>query len=64
MKKQYEIPYPFNVGITTNNKLVGDTNDSADWREFKIELPVGEWVITELSQLSVTIESPTPSGKL
>ena len=32
----------YNLGISTNNKVFGDTNDSANWNEFSIQLPKGK----------------------
>ena len=41
-----ELPKNFmNVGITNNNELVADTNDSANWDSLKFPLPKGKWRI-------------------
>ncbi len=45
---QIEITMPkgyMNVGITTDNFLVADTNDSANWDTLKFPLPEGKWSI-------------------
>ena len=47
-KKQITIIMPkgfMNVEITTNNHLVADTNDGANWDTLKFPLPYGEWSI-------------------
>ncbi len=41
-----ELPKNFmNVGITKNNELVADTNNSAEWDTLKFPLPKGSWRI-------------------
>jgi len=41
-----ELPKNFmNVGITNNNELVADTNNSAEWDTLKFPLPRGKWRI-------------------
>lgn len=35
-----------NLGVSSDSRyLFGDTNNSMDFRTFKIELPVGSWVL-------------------
>lgn len=48
MKKEIEITLPknfMNVGITTDNYLVADTNDSKNWDTLRFPLPKGNWSI-------------------
>ena len=33
-----------NVGISTSNKLIADTNDSSNWDEIYFPLPKGKWL--------------------
>jgi len=43
---EIELPKGFmNVGITTSNYLIADTNDSGNWDTLKFPLPKGEWEI-------------------
>ena len=35
----------FNIAVTTDNHLIGDSNDSSRWETFKIPLPDGVWNI-------------------
>jgi hypothetical protein len=37
-----------NVGISTSNKLIADTNDSSNWDEIYFPLPNGEWNIENI----------------
>jgi len=37
-----------NVGISTSNKLIADTNDSSNWDEIYFPLPKGEWNIENI----------------
>lgn len=37
-----------NVGISTCNKLIADTNDSSNWDEIYFPLPKGEWNIENI----------------
>ena len=37
-----------NVGISTNNKLIADTNDSSNWDEIYFPLPKGKWNIENI----------------
>lgn len=47
-----EIPFrPFNIGISTENVLVCDTNDSANWQEFKLQLDE-KWELFEYGTTS------------
>jgi hypothetical protein len=34
-----------NHGVTLNNYLIADTNDSANWQTYKKKLPEGNWSI-------------------
>lgn len=46
--KVIEITLPkgyMNVAVTTDNNLVADTNDSANWDSLKFPLPEGNWSI-------------------
>ena len=43
---EVELPNNFmNVGVTNNNELIADTNDSANWDTLKFPLPKGVWRI-------------------
>ena len=43
-KIEIEMPHGFmNVGITTNNMLIADTNDRSNWDTLKFPLPDGKW---------------------
>jgi hypothetical protein len=37
-----------NVGISTSNKLIADTNDSSNWDEIYFPLPKGKWNIENI----------------
>ena len=37
-----------NVGISTCNKLIADTNDSSNWDEIYFTLPNGKWSIENI----------------
>lgn len=37
-----------NVGISTCNKLIADTNDSSNWHEIYFTLPNGKWSIENI----------------
>ena len=46
-----QIPKEFyNIAVAINNNLIADTNDSANWKEFKQKLPYvkTKWEITEI----------------
>lgn len=44
MKIELELPKNFmNVGISIDNYLFADTNDSKDWDTLKFPLPKGKW---------------------
>lgn len=49
IKKMLNIDLPhdifFNCGITKDNYLIADTNDSYNWKTLKIQLPIGKWSI-------------------
>lgn len=48
MKETIEIELPrgfMNVGITLDNYLVADTNNSVNWDTIKFPLPNGKWSI-------------------
>lgn len=58
MKIKVEIPKGFmNTAVTTDNFLIADTNDSANWKKFKIKLPQGWWSIFSVSGQEVTLIS-------
>lgn len=42
-----------NIGVSTSNCLVADTNDSSNWNTFKTELPSGEWKISNIDNNNV-----------
>lgn len=43
----------YNIGISTDYKVFGDTNNSSNWTEFSIQLPDGEYkILGVLSELS------------
>ena len=51
-----------NIGITINNKLIADTNDSSDWDTICIPLPKGffrNWKIinkhTEITETGIVL---------
>ena len=48
-----------NISVTSDNYLIADTNDSANWNIFKVLLPKGKWEIkfteTKNSISSVTL---------
>ena len=45
-----ELPRGFkNVGITTDNFLTANTNDSKNWDTLKFPLPIGKWAIKAYS---------------
>ncbi len=48
-----------NIGVTTDNYLIGDTNDSSNWDTMKMPLPKGKWEIkfteTKNSKTTVTL---------
>lgn len=45
------LPYPYNVGISVDNVIFCDTNDSAEWDYFSTQLPKPkhEWRILRRS---------------
>ena len=45
------LPYPYNVGISTDNVIFCDTNDSSNWDYFSTKLPTPkyEWRILKRS---------------
>ena len=49
MKKFLEVTLPnsiyLNCGVTKDNCLIADTNDSTNWKTVKIPLPEGKWSI-------------------
>ena len=46
-----EIPKGFmNLGVTSTNYLIGNTNDSANWDTFRFPLPPGDWSIKSYSE--------------
>ena len=46
MEIQVKLPQGFmNIGVTVNNNLVADTNDSTKWDTLSFPLPKGKWVI-------------------
>lgn len=56
---QIEIPENFmNVGVTINNNLVADTNDSGGWDTLKFPLPDGKWSIYKTKGKIVILQKP------
>ena len=56
MKIEIEIPKGFmNTVVTTDNFLIADTNDSANWDTLKFPLPRGDWSIYNVSNKKVTL---------
>ena len=53
---EVELPKGFmNVGITTCNNLVADTNDSSKWDTIKFPLPKGRWSIKTYKNNNKTV---------
>ena len=51
-----EIPKGFmNIGISTDNYLFADTNDSVNWDTLRLPLPEGEWSILDVKGKMVTL---------
>lgn len=43
---EIELPKEFmNVGVSTDNHLIADTNDGSNWDTLKFPLPYGKWSI-------------------
>lgn len=56
MKIEIELPIGFmNIGISIDNHLIADTNDSDNWDTLKIPLPEGDWNIYTINQKIVTL---------
>ena len=56
---QIEIPENFmNVGVTLDNHLIADTNDTAGWDTLKFPLPDGKWSIYKTEGKIVTLQKP------
>ena len=48
MRKTIKIILPkgfMNVGVSTANVLIADTNDSKNWDNLRVPLPKGDWEI-------------------
>lgn len=55
---EIEIPEGFmNVGITDDNNLIADTNDSANWDTLKFPLPKGKWVIYKTEKKKINLRN-------
>ncbi len=58
-----EVPFkPFNVGISLLNYLIADTNDSANWQEFKYKLDCECEIIGTTSTLNEKDVEPFVEG--
>ena len=66
--KQIEVKIPngyMNISVTTDNNLVGDTNDSTNWGTFKFPLPSGTWSIEKyIKGNSIVILNQIEESKL
>jgi len=51
-----DLPKGFmNVGITIENNLVADTNNSQNWDDLRFPLPKGKWRIHSYNRTEVTL---------
>jgi phage repressor protein C with HTH and peptisase S24 domain len=51
-----KIPKGFmNTAVTTDNFLIVDTNDSANWMKLKYKLPEGKWFIYSSNEHEVIL---------
>ena len=51
-----EIPKGFmNIGVSTCNNFIADTNNSANWDTIKLPLPKGKWSIQKIDGKIVTL---------
>lgn len=48
-----------NAGITTTDYFVADTNDGADWRVLRVQLPKGKWSIKTNEGEEITLQRNT-----
>lgn len=44
-----------NVGVSVDNHLIADTNDSQNWDTLKFPLPAGKWRIKNVEGKIVTL---------
>jgi len=52
-----EIPNGFmNVGVSNENFLYADTNDSKNWDTLKFPLPNGKWTIKSINGKSIILQ--------
>lgn len=56
MKIEIELPKGFmNTAVAEDNHLTANTNDSANWKELRVKLPTGKWVIFSVKHDLVTL---------
>ncbi len=56
-KIEIDLPKGFmNTGVTLDNFLIADTNDSANWKTFKTPLPDGSWSIFKVTGDKVILQ--------
>ena len=57
MSIEIKLPKGFmNIGVTTNNYFIADTNDSAHWDTLKFPLPQGKWSIYSVKDNKVILQ--------
>lgn len=60
MKGKIEIIIPkgfMNVGVTTDNFFIADTNDSSNWDSLKFPLPEGKWNIFSSNGKNIILQN-------
>lgn len=60
MKENIEIKLPkgfMNIGITTDNFFIADTNYSKNWDTLKFPLPKGKWVLYKVIDNKVILKN-------
>jgi hypothetical protein len=58
IRRKFEVIIPknfMNVGVSTCNHLIADTNDSSNWDTLKFPLPEGKWHIYNVKGKIVTL---------
>ena len=56
--REIEVTLPsgyMNVGVSANNRLIADTNDSQNWDTLSLPLPRGAWRIRRVAGKVVTL---------
>jgi len=38
-----------NIAVSIDNHLIADSNDSANWKVFRLPLPPGKWTIANIT---------------